>query len=394
MYRMVKVSLTVLGCVLVGTTLSAYVQLFGSVDLPLWMLQAQSSALFLALAFIAFSSACSLASDLFKTGSSAYKPRSDIMIDLLNNKLAVSFLYSACWIPILLFLASIQVDGLLEDYDTLPFAAEIIIRYHCGFLRHIPATFIQTLALSALVLPKYKVGSTNSAIPEMDSYRRVMMKMALFLPIASRLILHIFALPETASFRRIYLRQSLPFCTSVLFCDVEIDSAYLEVERYEMFVTMMLCLIYASIHLPPYLERSFPYLTQQLQENAKTEKRTRTEQHKTTDVVGLHALYWTLAATPLLLMHVGASGHEEWTSCLTLPTHILLWFVIFLLLNGDDPIYAEVMKHRGHEEEEEEDATPLWLQEEKREEVEREEGGTDNEEASDAHPLWFNEQEI
>ncbi|XP_063609270.1 uncharacterized protein LOC134783355 [Penaeus indicus] len=218
MHRIVKVSLTVFGCVLVGTTLSAFVRLFGSVDLPLWLLQAQSSALYLALAFIAFASACSLASDLFKTDSSAYKTRSDIMIDLLTNKLAVSFLYSACWIPILLFLASVQVDGLLEDYDTLPFAVEIIIRYHCGFLRHIPATFVQTLALSALVLPK--VGSTNSAALEVNSCQRLMMKMALLLPIGSRLFLHIFALPETASFRHIYLGQSLPLCTACKFDSV------------------------------------------------------------------------------------------------------------------------------------------------------------------------------
>lgn len=43
---------------------------------------------------------------------------------------------------------------------------------------------------------------------------------------------------------------------------------------------------------------------------AKSEKGTRTEHHKTTDVVGLLALYWTIAATPLLLIHVQASGHE------------------------------------------------------------------------------------
>ncbi|XP_037803979.1 uncharacterized protein LOC119598305 isoform X2 [Penaeus monodon] len=396
MYRMVKVSLAVLVCVLVGTTLSAFVQQFGSVDLPLWMLQAQSTALLLALAFIAFSSACSLALDLSKTDSSAYKTQSDVtMVDLLNNKLAVSFIYSACWIPILLFLASIQVNGMLEDYDTLPSAAEIIIRYHCGFLRHIPDTVVQTLALSALVSPRCQVGSTSSAIPVVDSCRRVMMKMALLLPIASRLILHIFALPETTRFRHIYVRQTLPICTSLLFCDVEIDSEYLEVARYEMFVTMLLCLIYSALHLPQYLERVLPHLTQQMHENAKSEKGTRTEHHKTTDVVGLLALYWTIAATPLLLIHVQATGHEEWTSCLTIPSHILLLFAIFLLLNGDDPIYAEVMKVRGREEEEEDDATPLWLLDEKQEEeVEREKGGTENDGANDVHPLWFNKQEI
>lgn len=50
---------------------------------------------------------------------------------------------------------------------------------------------------------------------------------------------------------------------------MEIDSEYLEVARYEMFVTMLLCLIYSALHLPQYLERVLPHLTPQMHENGK-----------------------------------------------------------------------------------------------------------------------------
>ncbi|XP_027231688.2 uncharacterized protein [Penaeus vannamei] len=394
MNRMMKISLMLIVCVLVVTTLSAFVQRFGSSELPPWVFQAQMTALFFSLAFVAFSSACSLGSDLSKITSSAFERRNDvIMVDLLTNKIAVSFFYSACWVPILLYLASKQVIEMLEDFDAISPAGEVILRYHCAFLRHIPVTSVQTLALSALVLPKYRVGSTGSAVPEANGCWKAMIRLALCLPILSRLILYMFVLPEKTGFRHTVLIEDLP--SSFLFCDVAIDEAYLEVARFEMFLTLLICLTYSALHLPRYLERVFPQLTQQLHQNASSEKGTSTEHRKTTDVVGSLALYWTVVATPLLLIHVQVSGHEEWTSCLTLPSHFLLLFATSLLLNGSDLIYAEVMEAKGQEEEEEDDAKPLWLLDEKgEEEVGREKGEKEKEGTRDVYPLWFHEQEI
>ncbi|XP_042859444.1 uncharacterized protein LOC122245571 isoform X2 [Penaeus japonicus] len=384
MCTMMRLSLVVFVCVLSATTVIYVLDRLTPLDFPSWTIHVHSSILFLTLASLAFCSACSLAVALTKTCSSSFKASCDvILVDVLTNKLSVSLLYSACWIPILLSLASSQFVRILENYDKLSPLGEMILKYHCVFLRSVPAISMQTLALSAIALPMYKISKA-------DDWHKTFMKLALILPVGFRLILHIFVLSENTVIRYNFEGQVLPFRTSMLFCDVEIESSYLEVERYELLLTLFLCLVYSILHLPAYIERILPNLAQESSqhEKPKSEKETHLKSDTVPDVVGFLALFWTLLGSPLLLLHVQSTNHTEWTSCLIIPSHILLLFATILLHSGHDPVCAKVMEVKGYEEEEEEDILPFWLTDEKRkEEVERQRGEKENQKADDVYPL-------